>query len=126
MKREYIVQQAIEQAWKSTMLCKHGAVIIKNNKIISRGYNRHLYYYGGHPQGPQGHRSSFTRGRCVTNSIHAEVDALRKCYPKSNLNGAVLYVVRVRYDGSTAISKPCKGCSRAISKSNLSGVYCSN
>ena len=110
MKREYIIQQAIEQARKSNLRCKHGAIIVKNNKIVSRGYNRYLYYYGDK----------------VTSSIHAEVDAIRNCYPKSNLNGAVLYVIRVRFDGTTTISKPCKGCYNAISKTGLSGVYYSN
>lgn len=110
MKRKYIIQEAINQAIKSPMRSKHGAIIVKNNKIVSKGYNRYFYYYG--------HNN--------TSSIHAEVDAIRNCFPRTNLNGATLYVVRVRPDGTTTLSKPCKGCCRAISKTNLSGVYYTN
>lgn len=34
---------AIEQARKSTMKCKYGAVLLHRNKIISYGYNRYTF-----------------------------------------------------------------------------------
>jgi len=77
---QYILE-ALSLAQKSTLQSRHGAVIVKNGKIISRGFNN----WG-----------SFTGEKKIKNywAVHAEIDVLRRCDPR-DLNGAILYVARL-------------------------------
>lgn len=52
-------------------------------------------------------------------SEHAEVAALRQI---KNPRGITLYVVRVRTDGSSGLSKPCAACAEYISKMGIKKV----
>ena len=39
MKDEYFILQAYQEALKSTMTKRYGAVLVHNNKIVSKGHN---------------------------------------------------------------------------------------
>lgn len=103
--KNYIINAA-RQAEKSPMSCKHGAVIVKNGKIISKGHN--INY------------SKMKHGKY---SLHAEVSAIVNCYNKELLKGSKMYVVRVNNQGWFKISKPCPHCASCVKKYNISTVY---
>jgi deoxycytidylate deaminase len=96
-------------ARKSTMCQKHGAVIVRNGKIIAEGYN-HLVPYFHHQR-----------------SIHAEIDALLKVsnLGKKELSACDIYVVRIATTDSNIfrLSKPCQNCAKALFDKNIRNIY---
>tara|TARA_B100001939_G_scaffold321815_1_gene311736 strand:+ start:51 stop:443 length:393 start_codon:yes stop_codon:yes gene_type:complete len=107
----HFLPTAIKIAKKSSHRCKHCALIVKNNKIISKGFNRCL----GHKNGQ--------------NSYHAEHEAIFHC-EKGDLRNADLIVIRINtslapedidinktpIDKLFVNSKPCKKCTSLIEK----------
>ena len=95
----HAVHSAMNVARKSTMRHQHGCVIARRGKIIASGYNRHT---------PDGF------------SIHAEIMALNNCKNWKLLNGAVMYVVRLKFQDKcvcgTKLSKPCAKCQPVLRK----------
>lgn len=94
------MEEALENAKQSTMNHRHGAVVVKNGKILSSGHNR-------------------IRARWP--SIHAEMDALLSLSPKDR-RGATVYVARVSASGGIRNSKPCLMCERCMRKWGVSRV----
>jgi deoxycytidylate deaminase len=107
-------EEAMIMARRSPMLHRHGAVIIKNNQVIARGFNfrvdhfHHLY------------------------SMHAEINALvdlKKKFPneyknKKWIEKCRMYVVRVSSEGNhTKLSIPCKNCKAAIEDIGIPVVF---
>ena len=93
-------------AAKSDMKSKHGAIIIKNGKIISTGHN--------HTMGSI--KICINRhGQQTRLSRHAEEDALRNLN-YHNLKDASMYVVRIGIQTQYTISKPCERCMASIRK----------
>ena len=102
---------AIKIAKKSSHRCKHGAIIVKDGKIVSRGFNRCLGV------------------KCGLQTYHAERMALFNC-EKRDLKDADLYVIRlnlkidydsidlsrVRFSSVFENSKPCPKCTPMIVK----------
>lgn len=107
------LKRAMNLALKSTCFSqRHGCVIVKDDEIISEGYNHtsvHLYH---------------------KYSIHAEVDAISKLKRnKKFMSNCDLYVVRVGRDSMgnpMKYSKPCEDCIKAIQKSGIRKVYYSS
>lgn len=96
-----------DEARKSSMIHKHSACVIKDNKILAIGYNYSLSKNIGNKY-----------------SIHAEVSALLNL-PKVYRNKKESYdliVIRVSND-EVRLSKPCKNCQNFISKFNIKTVY---
>lgn len=98
------------------MLSHHAAIIVKGGRILSSGTNNkkrnkfvHLHY---------AHYSGF----------HAESAAIYRALHehKTDLKDAVVYVVRVRKDGSVANSKPCKHCQKLLTKYGVRRALYSN
>jgi len=81
---------------------RHGAILVKHNKVISYGRNR----------------DTFRQNRC----IHAEEDAIKGCNKKLCI-GATMFVVRVKKDLTLGLSKPCKRCSVMIGKAKIEQVF---
>lgn len=108
--KDYYIFHAIQQARKSNMRFKHGCVVVYNKKIISCGYNYHT----------QDYIDKVRRSSRIT--VHAEISACSKV-PKHILSKCVIYVVRVRCDGSTANSKPCQNCKNYLIRHNVNRVY---
>jgi pyrimidine deaminase RibD-like protein len=92
-------------AVKSPLTHKHGCIIVKGNKIISKGYNNKTNVYS-------------------ESSIHAEIAALRKV--KHLLDETcTMYVVRIGTPEQYAFkySKPCATCASMITKFKIRTVF---
>lgn len=88
---------AMDEAARSPHKYKHGCIIVKNGKILSKGHNH------------------FKKGKFSTKlSTHAEIDAINKLRDKTLLRGADLYVVRLGSDSNGELivhnSCPCSTC----------------
>jgi deoxycytidylate deaminase len=59
--------------------------------------------------------------KCVK-TYHAEMNAIYRV-PKSQVKNAVMYVWRVRPDGTLGLSKPCEKCQRLIRKRGIRNVF---
>jgi len=70
---ETFINIASNEAEKSSLLMKHGCVVVKNGKIVGRGYNS--------PRSTS--RDNFISNSC---SCHAEMAALRQFYHRSLTN----------------------------------------
>ena len=108
-KHELFLSMAAKIAEKSTMLQKHGAIIVYKNKIIASGYNYRCSYMN----------TNF--------SIHAEIAAITNLFHnKKVLPYCDIYVVRIApdtYDKCLINSKPCLSCTNFIVKYNLKNIY---
>lgn len=85
---------------------KHGAVIVRKNKVVSLGFNK----ASTHPKSNHKYKH-----------IHAEVHAILMA--KVPLEGCSLYVYRETKDGVPAMSKPCASCEEFIKLAGITKVY---
>lgn len=108
-KHNKFLSTAAEVAEKSTMLHKHGAVVVYKNNIIATGYN----YMCSHMN------DNF--------SVHAEVAAISQLFhEKQLLEECDIYVVRIAssvFDNCLKNSKPCLSCTKFINKYHLRNTY---
>ena len=124
---EYFLNIAQEVGKRSTCLRRHyGAIIVKDNIIVSTGYN-------GAPRGeancidtglcererlhiPKGERYEL----CV--AIHGEQNAIINADPL-RMKGSTIYIVGVNVaDGSYASGAPCLMCRRMIKNAQIDKV----
>ena len=123
---EYFLEIAQVVSKRSTCLRRrYGAVIVKDNIIVSTGYN-------GAPRGesncsdtglcrreelhvPKGERYEL----CV--SVHAEQNALINADP-AEMNGATIYVAGYNMDNTFASGEPCLLCRRMIRNAMIAKV----
>ena len=115
-------------AYRSTCIKrKYGAVIVKDDVVISTGYNG----------APRGFESCCDIGKCprikrglhqgegygMCRAIHAEANALLNC-SKQRTIGADLYLTGVNpHDNSIHMAKPCPLCARMIIQAGINNVY---
>jgi deoxycytidylate deaminase len=104
-KNQYFRDIAYDEALKSPMNKKIGAILVHRNKIISRGHN----YYN---------MATVFNAKVFLFSTHAEVDCINKSKPVKN-GGAVLYIIRVDNSGNIVPIKPCDNCKKVIDKHDL-------
>lgn len=115
-------------AYRSTCLKrKYGAVIVKDDVVISTGYN-------GAPRGfdnccdlgvcPRMERNMHQgEGYGICRAIHAEANALLNCSRQQTM-GADLYLVGINPgDNSIHQAKPCPICARLIIQAGINHVY---
>jgi deoxycytidylate deaminase len=100
---------AKQEAEKSPVNTKYAAILVKNGKIISKGYN----YY--------------TRNKIFQESIftiHAEVACINNCYEKHKIKYADMYIVRIK-NNEFLRSAPCIYCNKFIraQKYKIKNVY---
>lgn len=126
---EYFLNIALEVGKRSTCLRRrYGAIIVKDNIIISTGYN-------GSPRGevncidsgqcererlhvPKGERYEL----CV--AVHAEQNAIINADPLK-MQGATIYIVGINSaDGTFASGEPCLLCRRMIKNAQIAKVIC--
>lgn len=102
-KNEKYISVAINEARKSEMAHKYGAVLVNRGKIISTGYNTYI--------------------KCskVFYSIHAEVNCIKKCkiIPKNS----ILYLCRISSAGDILPSMACENCKNTIIKNNIRCIH---
>ena len=91
------MQLAVEEAYKSNVLYKHGCVAVVSGKVVARGYNKYRTYS----------KDGLIPETC---SCHAEIDVLRKCRKQNITKKFSLYVVRLSSSNHICNSFPCKQC----------------
>lgn len=114
-------------AYRSTCLkSKYGAVIVKNDAVISTGYN-------GSPRGfenccdigvcPRMKRNMHQgEGYAMCRAVHAEANALLNCSREQTM-GADLYLTKINAeDGSVREARPCPLCARLIIQAGINNV----
>jgi len=108
-KHDLFLSKAAKIAEKSTMLQKHGAIIVYKNNIIASGYNYICSYMNNNY------------------SIHAEVAAISNLFHNKKLLPLCdIYVVRIAPSSLNYClknSKPCSSCTNFILKYNLKNIY---
>lgn len=107
MKLLRIVSICMKQAAKSKHRHKHGAVIFKQGKVISRGHNETK------------HGNSKFKGYW-SGSLHAEISAIIKA--NTSLDGCSICVVR----SNLRTSFPCVSCMAALKKVGIKNLYYSD
>lgn len=106
-RQELYLRKATRAALRSDMCERHGCVIVsESGDVIATGHN---------------HVS-------VHVSIHAEMDALRKCHnnKRVDLGSAEMYVVRIGPESlghRLKLSKPCDVCRAQINKAGVRKVF---
>ena len=93
-------------ALESSAPFKLGAALAKSGRLISFGHNKYNM------------SSWVARKYFKFASVHAECDAIRKAF-SSDLRGAVLYIVRLKRNGSYGFSKPCVRCLRVLQECGI-------
>lgn len=124
-KNEYFLGIAEAVAKRSTCLRRqYGAVIVKNDVIVSTGYN-------GSPRSATNCCDAGTCWREANNiphgeryemcqAIHAEENAIMNANPADRV-GATLYLVGLE-DGKRIEAKPCKMCEKRIRNAQIRWV----
>jgi len=115
-------------AYRSTCLKrKYGAVIVKNDAVVSTGYNcsprkmENCCDTGECPRMALGLHQG--EGYAMCRAVHAEANALLNC-SRDQTVGADLYLTGVNpVDGSVHIAKPCPLCARMIIQAGIKNVY---
>ena len=115
-------------AYRSTCIKrKYGAVIVKDDAVISTGYN-------GSPRGmdnccdigtcPRIERNMHQgEGYGICRAIHAEANALLNCSRQQTI-GADLYLVGINSkDNSVYRANPCPLCARLMIQAGINNVY---
>lgn len=121
---EYFLDIASVVSTRSTCLRrKYGAVIVKDNVIVSTGYNG----------APRGSVNCVDKGSCkrqdlnvppgeryeLCEAVHAEQNAIINGSP-DRMKDAVIYITGYEEDNSYAEGKPCLLCSRMIKNAMIS------
>ncbi len=115
-------------AYRSTCIKrKYGAVIVKDDVVISTGYNG----------APRGFESCIDTGSCpridrnmhqgegygICRAIHAEANALLNCSRQQTID-ADIYIVGINpCDNSIHEARPCPVCARSIIQAGIRNVY---
>lgn len=108
------VATATAEALKSTSAReRHGAVVLRNRKIIGLGYNdsRPLGYL----------RQNRIRQFCNEQS-HAETAAMHNV-SRADLLGSVVVVIRLSRSGELTYSRPCSTCMEAMARKGIRKCY---
>ena len=114
-------------AYRSTCLKrKYGAVLVKNDTVISTGYNgspREFENCCDIGECPRIKRNMHQgEGYAMCRAIHAEANALLNCSREQTL-GADLYLTSVNpQDCSIHEAKPCPLCARLIIQAGINNV----
>ncbi len=88
---------------------RHGCVVLRNGKVISKGYN--------HP------RIRIINKNRLSCSTHAEMSAILSL---KNKKANSILVIRINKDGQLCDSKPCQYCFDYIFNSGIQKIYYSN
>lgn len=101
------IDMACGLSHNSSLLFKHGAILVHNRKVIGSAYNtRRVQYRDG----------IIGKGIC---SSHAEVSAIRNAIKMIGANKlrsytTTMYIARQTPTGKYAESAPCKKCAQAL------------
>lgn len=90
--------------WSKDPGTQVGSVLVKENRIISTGYN-------GIPHGIDDEFALTCRDFKIKNTIHSEINAIK--YATADVRGSVLYCTQY----------PCSNCAKVIAESGIAVVY---
>ncbi len=123
---EYFLEIAKVVSSRSTCLRRrYGAVIVKDNVIVSTGYNG----------APRGSMNCVDKGSCkrkelnvpageryeLCEAVHAEQNAVINGQPE-RMKGATIYIAGFEEDNTFAEGKPCLLCRRMIQNAMIKEV----
>ena len=108
-KERAFLDLAFKMAESSEVENRHGAVLVKNGRVLSLGVNK--WRNKGLECGREEYQAVLT--------THAEIDALSRV---ANPAGAVLYIARVGLRGEERISRPCVRCMAVIEKLGIKRI----
>lgn len=102
------MKTAIKLAKKSDRNQQHGAIVVKNGRVLGQGINseRNL-------------PSDWIDASII--SVHAEVAAIARVQPK-NLKGATVYVARWGKCEAHLLSRPCPRCYEALKAAGVKRI----
>lgn len=106
---------------KGNYRCYHFAFIFKRNKLISIGVNR--------PRKPDAKALYFGSKFNVQkfkkfNFLHAELDAIQRCWGKVYLDRSYsIVVIRLNKYGQLRNSKPCKNCQTILNAIDIQDIW---
>jgi deoxycytidylate deaminase len=108
----HVIETLIKAANSSDLVQKHGAGLIKGDKLYSRGFNYALKRYN-------------IGEKLVKITVHAEMDALLNA-PLNTLKGLDIMVIRVNKNMALKNSRPCNACISKMQEKGIRKVYYSN
>jgi dCMP deaminase len=123
---EYFIEISMVISSRSTCIRRrYGAVIVKDNVIVSTGYNG----------APRGSINCVDRGTCrrqelnipageryeLCEAVHAEQNAIINCSPE-RMKDATIYIAGFEEGGMFAKGKPCLLCRRMIRNAQIKEV----
>ncbi len=127
---EYFIDIAKAVSSRATCLRRrYGAVITKDNIIVSTGYNG----------APSGMKDCLEEGKCtrkelqiphgeryeLCHSVHAEANAIIRA-SADELKGSTIYVSGADHGAGECLSEPCMMCKRMILNSQIKKVVFSD
>ena len=107
---EAFLVRAMMLATKSRVRFRHGAIIVRNGKVIGVGINRTI------------NPPTVVSDPKQESTVHAEEAALRACR-KMDLSNATIYIARIGAFGEPMLSKPCERCQRALRARGVKKIY---
>jgi len=105
--KKYYLDTALDLAEQSDHSFRHGAVVVKDGKLVSTGYNKYKA------------NQTNIKTRNMRNSMHAEECALRQLGSKKLCENGIMYVARIASYGP-ANSKPCDRCQKIMKAFGIS------
>lgn len=104
-----LIHEALKVAARSSLYkYKTGAIIVRDNKIISRGWS---------------HYSDRTFQTYL--SVHAELHAVMRAAGE-DLSGCTIYVVTLSFAGNVTTGRPCAECARILKDAGVVDVIYSD
>ena len=113
--RKFVGLALTESAKSTYSRVKIGTVIVRGNKVISRGANLST----SHPL--QRRFNDLAKRLAPAHALHSELHAIIRAKGES-LHGCHLYVARLDRRGLWAYSKPCPACTMAIRMAGIARV----
>ncbi len=96
-------------ARSSCVQYKHGACLLKGGKVCAFGKNKYF-------------DRVYEQRKNIKFTVHAEIDALMS-YPKHELKGMDIMIIRVKGDGTLGDSRPCNTCIEKLRKAGIRRAY---
>lgn len=109
-KQKSMLALAVKVSATSELAQKHGAVIVKNGRVLSLGVNKQKNVDINTP---------FAVNAPEYFTVHAEADAIARC---ATTKGATIYIARINKTGEERFSRPCDNCAEAIRKAGIRTV----
>lgn len=107
------IEEAINEAKKSPNSSKHAALLIHNNKIISRGHSKFKSHYSDNVRNHVYVTNKYT--------IHAEQDCINKCSNKNIIKESYMILLKITNGDEV---EPCYMCKHIIGKYGVRRLFC--